>query len=658
MSSSGGKVLCMPDPDRIQRSRMTAFRSWVSEQTGAALADDHALFEWSTRDVAGFWRLFVEWTGVRLGGAREPVLEGAEVETATFFPGAKLSYVDHVLRPPADDSADVEVVIGVDETGAREALTRRELRRRVACYARELTSRGVRPGDRVVGIARNVPRTLVLYLATLSLGAVWSSVAPDMGTELLVQRVGQVHPKLVLADLSYPYHGAVRENVRADAISELVPGCTIVSMTEVDGWAPAGESPELTLAELPFNHPLVILFSSGTTGLPKCIMHGAGGTLVEHWKELALHCDLGPGDRLLFHTTAGWMMYNWLVSALVTGASIVLYDGSVSFPHADSLLRCLAEERCTVFGTSAAYLSYCRDAGLEPRSALDLSSLRLMLSTGSVLRDPMFEWAYENVAPVPIHSISGGTDIIGCFVLGSPNLPITCGESPMTSLALDVRAANGGSFVRAPAEGSVVGELVCVQPFPSRPVGFWGDEDGRRFHESYFSQNEGVWTHGDTIELTSRGTARIHGRSDGILNVRGVRIGPGEIYKVLELFPEVKSSVAIEQRAQEEPGGSRLVLLVVLADGGPVPRPLMLRIKKELAARTSPAHVPSVIVAVRDVPRTHNNKVSERAARDAANGELSENATALKNPEVLREIMDHPEIATVRDNAIPLEEKN
>lgn len=629
---------------------MTRFRAFVSERAGVALPSDRELQTWSVDNVARFWSLFAEHMKLRLGGEREPSLDGDKVETATFFPKATISYVDHLLRPTAEEVRDEdEAVVGVDELGVREVLTRGELKRRVARCAAELAARGVHEGDRVVALGRNVPRTLVLYLATLSLGAVWSSIAPDMGMELVGQRIGQIHPKVVLADFKYPYMGTWRENAKPETIAAIVPDATIIPMDDVDGWMTKAGDDHAASAEVPFNHPLVILFSSGTTGLPKCIMHGAGGTLLEHMKELSLHCDLGPGDRILFHTTAGWMMYNWLVSALLTGATVVLYDGSVSYPEADNLLRVVAAEKVTAFGTSAAYIAYCKDAGLEPKASLDLSTLRLMMSTGSVLRDALFDWAFEHIAPVPLHSISGGTDIVGCFVLGSPNLPVTRGESPMISLAMDVRVANDHGMQRPPKEGSVIGELVCTQPFPSRPVGFWGDPERTRFHDAYFSQHDGVWTHGDTLELTSLGTARIHGRSDGVLNVRGVRIGPGEIYKVLEAFPEVRAAAAVEQRAPDEPGGSRLVLFVVLADGAKeLPRPLMLKMKKELSTKASPSHVPAAIVAISEVPRTHNNKVSERAARDAANGLVPKNITALKNPEIIKEISDHPEIKQAR----------
>lgn len=651
-------VVHEPARAAVDASQMTAFRRYLAARAALPIEDDRALFRYSVEHPEPFWSAFAAWAELRLEGDG-PVIEGEDVERARFFPAARVSYVEHLLKPAgvrADPSA--MAIVAVDETGRRDTVTRAELEVRVRRVAAALKARGVGPSDRVVGLARNTIETAVVYLATLALGAIWSSAAPDMGTELLVARAGQVDPRVLFVDLDYPYHGSKKDNrERLAQIVRAIPALDrVVSLG--DGPLPELHVPVEPLSALleaeplagpletfAFNHPLLILFSSGTTGLPKCIVHGAGGTLLEHVKELRLHCDLGPSDRILFHTTTGWMMYNWLVSALATGATVVLYDGSVSFPEADSLLRVVAAERVTAFGTSPAYVMYCRDAGLEPSATLDFGALRLVMSTGSVLFEALYDWVHTHIARVAIHSISGGTDIVGCFVLGSPNLPVRRGESPMISLGLDVRAAveEGGvlQLHGVPSEGAVTGELVCAKPFPSRPVGLWGDPTGERFHEAYFSQHHGVWTHGDTIELTHEGGARILGRSDGILNVRGVRIGPGEIYRVLEAFPEIRAAAAIEQKAPDEPGGSRLALFVVMHEKGTLARPLVLKMKKELATRASPSHVPSIVVEVTDLPRTHNGKLSERAVRDAANGLTPKNISALRNPEVLEEIARH-----------------
>ena len=384
------------------------------------------------------------------------------------------------------------------------------------------------------------------------------------------------------------------------------------------------------------------MFSSGTTGKPKCIVHGAGGTLLEHLKEHRLHTDLRPGDRMYFHTSCAWMMWNWQLSALASGVEIVTYDGPIS--TVDKLWRLVADERVTVFGTSPAYLRMCEDAGLVPAQQLDLGGLRAMLSTGSVLYDEQFVWVRDHVKALPLQSISGGTDIIGCFVLGNPNLPVYAGEAQCRSLGLDVQAWKDGKLTPG------IGELVCTNPFPSRPLGFFGDADGSGFHAAYFAQNPGVWTHGDLIEFSREGSARLHGRSDGVLNVGGIKVAPGEIYRVLKTMPEIREAMAVEQRSRErahngKPAGrfnSRIVLLLVMHDGVELTADLVAHVRRELARRLSPAHVPDRIVAVDELPMTHNGKLSESAARNAVNGAQIVNAASLRNPACLDAIRNHP----------------
>lgn len=643
--------LHVPAPETVARSQMTAFARLCTERTGLDLSDPAALHRFSTDELRRFWALFLEWSGLPYDGEAEPVCEGEEIETARFFPRVRLSYAECLLRPLPGVEGDPPALVAVDETGRHIRLTRGELRTRVVRMAKALRHLGVGPGDRVVAIARNTEQTVVACLAATALGATWSSTAPDMGVDGIRGRFAPLEPKVLFAHTAYPYHGRkcdLGETIAAVAAS--LPSLEHFIALD-DGDAPAIGPAKHALGELidaaddaepfewtrlPFDHPLFVLFSSGTTGAPKCIVHGAGGTLIEHVKEHRLHCDLGPGSTLLFHTSCGWMMWNWLLSALASGARVVLYDGSVSFPEEDALLRVVAREHVTHFGTSPVYLHYCREAGLEPGKTLPLESLRAVMSTGSILFDDQFDWVYEHVAPVPVWSISGGTDIVGCFVLGDPNRPVWRGESPSISLGYDVRAFTPEDGPRRVGRG----ELVCVRPFPSRPIGLYGDPDGRRFHEAYFAEHPPFWTHGDFIELTDRGTARVLGRCDGILNIRGVRIGPAEIYAILQDVPEITAALAVEQRAERALGGSRLVLFVVLREGVELDRPLTLRVKKLLKTRGSAFHVPDVIVAVDELPTTHSGKRSERAASDAINGRPVRNRDALRNPEAIDRMLE------------------
>ncbi|MPW21329.1 acetoacetate--CoA ligase [Paraburkholderia sp. CNPSo 3157] len=642
---------------RAAPSQMTAFTAALQAHTGQVFDTYEELHDFSVREYRTFWRCFVQWSqGFEWSGSIEPVCIGDECERARFFPELQLNYSDNVLGLSVA-APDAPALTACHADGGRIRLTRGELRERVARLAQALAEWGLRDGDRVAAVMRNDADAVVTALAVTALGATLSTAAPEMGVESILARFAPLAPRLLFAHTAtrpFDTGTPIAANVAdlAAALPSLVglvrlddatlPGTVTQRVYALGELIASGDAARFEWRRFPFNHPLFIMFSSGTTGKPKCIVHGAGGTLIEHLKEHRLHSDLRPGDRMYFHTTCAWMMWNWQLSALASGVEIVTYDGPIS--SVDTLWRLVANERVTVFGTSPAYLKMCEDAGLAPSRQFDLGALRVMMSTGAVLYDTQFEWARDHVKPLPLQSISGGTDILGCFVLGNPNLPVYAGEAQCKSLALDVQAWDQGERTTG------IGELVCINPFPSRPLGFFGDADGTRFHAAYFARNPGVWTHGDRIEFSPEGTARLHGRSDGVLNVRGINVGPGEIYRVLNDIREIREAMVVEHRQSSAPADQvhaqpldqRIVLLLVLQEGVVLNGALIARIRRDLARRASPAHVPDRVIAVAALPVTHNGKPSEAAARNAVNGLPVGNVAALRNPECLDAIRDHP----------------
>ncbi|MBM3908505.1 MAG: acetoacetate--CoA ligase [Gemmatimonadetes bacterium] len=662
--------LWFPPPDARARSAMGRFFRAVAEtHEGAppAGAPWPAWHEWSVRERDQFWAATWEWTGVVAdalpgGGAWDAVLIGADRMTPPdhllgprWFEGARLNFAENLLRRRDEGVA----IIAHGEDGASRRLTFRALADDVAAVAASMRAAGLAPGDRVAAFMPNVPEAVIAMLAAASLGCVWTSCSPDFGVKGVLDRFGQVAPRLLICADGYRYAGKaidcrarVREIVDAlPSVEQVVVVPFLNGTTSLDGIRGAvgwdavvarGRGAPLTFMRLPFGHPLYVMYSSGTTGLPKCMVHGAGGTLLQHLKEHQLHLDLRPDERLFYFTTCGWMMWNWLVSALATGATIVLYDGSPMPPGREGRLwEMAAEERVSVFGTSARYLAMSEKAGLAPARTGPMDALRAILSTGSPLAAHSYDYVARDVKPgVMVSSISGGTDLISCFALGNPLLPVHRGELQSFGLgmAVEVWNAEGRRVVGEP------GELVCTAPFPSMPIAFWGDPDGAKYRDAYFAHFPGVWRHGDWAEETPRGGLVIYGRSDATLNPGGVRIGTAEIYRQVEQVPEVLESVVIGQDIPDGAGGTdvRIVLFVRLRQGAEFSQALAGELRQRIRANASPHHVPKVILPVTDIPRTISGKISEIAVRDVVHGRPVTNTTALANPEALALFADLP----------------
>ena len=635
--------LWQPSRERVLASNLTAFARAAQPEAGFPLSDYSALHRFSIEEPERFWRLLWRFAGVLGEGEDGPVLVDAQrMPGARWFPEARLNFAENLLR--RRDAAPA--LIAWAEGRPRREISHAELARDVSRLAQALAAWGVGPGDRVAGFLPNLPEAVVAMLAAASLGAIWSSCSPDFGTRGVVDRFGQITPRVLFAADGYGYAGKrfdslarVAEIRREIASLERV---VIVPSTEQepdlaripgaglwDDALAAFPARELVFERFPFDHPLYVLFSSGTTGPPKCILHGAGGTLLQHRKEHLLQVDLKRDDRLFYFTTTGWMMWNWLVSGLASDATLVLYDGSPFHPDAGVLFDLAQRERVAVFGTSAKFIDAAAKAGVEPNRTHDLSSLRTVLSTGSPLAPEGFDWVYASLKrDVQLASISGGTDIIACFVGGNPIGPVHRGEiqAPCLGMRVEVFDDQGRSL------RGEKGELVCTAPFPSVPLGFWNDPDGRRFRAAYFEKHPGVWSHGDFAELTPRGSVIIHGRSDAVLNPGGVRIGTAEIYRQVESIPEVLESLAIGQAWQ---GDTRVVLFVRLREGVTLDTGLAERIRRRIRDNTTPRHVPAKLVQVADIPRTKSGKIVELAVRDVVHGRPVANREALANPEAL-----------------------
>ena len=648
-------ILWRPGAARAAAAEMTRFRKAVAARWGADLPDYAALHRWSVARRDRFWLALWDHCGVVARRRGERVLvDGAAMPGARWFPDARLNYAENLLRPEHDGAGDGGALVFRGEDGPTRRIGRAELRREAARAARALRAAGVGPGDRVAGYLPNAPEAVIAMLAASSIGAVWASCSPDFGARGALDRFGQIAPKVLIACDGYRYAGKFHDaRARLREIAAGLPGGPqlVVAPSGESGGPPAGavawadwlaphDSGAFAFEPLPFDHPLAILFSSGTTGAPKCIVHGAGGTLLKHLSEHRLHGGAGPGDRMFFFTTTGWMMWNWLVTGLASGAALLLYDGSPLHPSPGVLFDYADAEGMTHFGASARYFEALDKAGARPADTHALAALRVIFSTGSPLAPESFDYVYRAVKrDVCLSSISGGTDIVGCFALGNPALPVRRGElqCPALGMATEVRRDSG-----APAALGEKGELVCARPFPSMPVGFWGDRGGVRYRAAYFERFPGVWRHGDYAEATESGGFVIHGRSDSVLNPGGVRIGTAEIYRQVERLPEVVESLAI---GQEWEGGVRVVLFVVLRDGLALDPVLERRIRAQLRANASPRHVPAKILQVAAVPRTRSGKLVELAVRDVVHGRPVANRGAIADPAVLDLYRDLPALA-------------
>jgi acetoacetyl-CoA synthetase len=619
--AAGPQPLWTPGPERVARAQLTRFHAWAADHHGAPAPlggpqrDYTALHAWSVREPEAFWRAITEWYDVRFSSPYETVLADPAMPGARWFPGARLNYAEHALRPALDPArAATPAVLHLDERQRTETVTWAELARQVASLAAALRRLGVTPGDRVSGYLPNIPQAVVALLATAAVGGVWTSCAPDFGARSVLDRFQQVEPVVLFTVDGYRYGGKTHD--RTDVVAELRAGLlsllATVHIPLLDTPAPEGtldwagliaDDPEPAYEQVAFDHPLWVLYSSGTTGLPKAIVQSQGGILLEHLKQTGLHLDLGPGDRFFWYTSTGWMMWNFLVSGLLAGATVVLYDGSPGFPDTAAQWRIAEQTGSTVFGTSAAYVIACRKAGVHPGRDFDLSAVSCVATTGSPLPPDGFRWLHDEVKEdLWIASVSGGTDVCSCFAGGVPTLPVYVGELQAPCLGTDLQAwdAHGRSVV------DEVGELVVTGPMPSMPVRFWNDPGDARYRESYFEMFPGVWRHGDWITLTDRGTVVIHGRSDSTLNRQGVRMGSSDIYEVVERLPEIRESLVIG--IEQPDGGYWMPLFVQLADGAELDDALRDRIRAAIRAQLSPRHVPDEIIAAPGVPHTLTGK--------------------------------------------------
>lgn len=640
--SMSAKVLWKPDVEFTKNSNMFKFMFHINTKYNIDLNTYEEFHKWSVDNNVQFWSELLDYSGIKKSGVSETLTlksEDADPEhmlSYKWFPDLKLNFAENLLKFKDKEKNALEYY---DETGEKSSISYKELYRQTAKLQKAMTDAGVEKNDRIAGFINNGPEAVIAMLATSAIGAIWSSTSPDFGAHGVIDRFKQIKPKILFAVNGYNYNGKVYD--RTDVVKEIaseIPEIEKIVMidrigenTEYIKWNNFidNEAKHPVFVQNEFNHPLYIMYSSGTTGLPKSIVHGAGGTLLQHYKELVMHTNLGKDDKIMYFTTTGWMMWNWLISSLMTGCTVVLIDGSPAYPDLNRIWKLIADKKINIFGTSPKFLRACEENNIEPNS-FDLSQLKTILSTGAPLTEANFEWVYNKVKPdVMLSSISGGTDIISCFMLGSPIKPVVSGELQCRGLGMKVEAYND--------DGKPVinekGELVCTKPFPSMPVYFWNDDNNSKYKSAYFEDYPGIWNHGDYIKITNEGGIVVYGRSDATLNPGGIRIGTSEIYRVVNALPEIQDSLVVGQKKGDD---VRVILFVILTEGSlteEISRSIKSAIKNEL----TPRHIPEIILQVHDIPHTLNGKKVEIAVTKILNGDKVLNKASLANPNSLDE---------------------